>query len=82
MAMARNPRCQFEIHSLFDKKRIEDAYLWCLENLPLKDDRGIIYWVDELFIITSSQKVIDKVNAHFGSYFSFEDFWENRVFYI
>lgn len=66
-----NPRTQFELKTIFRKDLIKDAYEWCKQNLPLKDERGIIYYVDELFIITSSQSVIDKVNNHFGSNFEF-----------
>lgn len=66
-----NHRTQFELKSISRKDLIKEAYEWCKHNLPLKDERGIIYQVDELFIITSSQSVIDKVNNHFGSNFGF-----------
>ena len=66
-----NPRTQFELKNISRKDSIKEAYEWCKHNLPLKDERGIIYQVDELFIITSSQSVIDKVNNHFGSNFGF-----------
>lgn len=66
-----NPKTQFELKTIFRKDLIKEAYEWCRQNLPLKDESGIIYQVDELFIITSSQSVIDKVNNHFGSNFEF-----------
>lgn len=66
-----NHRTQFELKTISRKDLIKEAYEWCKHNLPLKDERGIIYKVDELFIITSSQSVIDKVNNHFGSNFGF-----------
>ena len=66
-----NHRIQFELKTISRKDLIKEAYEWCKHNLPLKDERGIIYQVDELFIITSSQSVIDKVNNHFGSNFGF-----------
>lgn len=66
-----NPKTQFELKTIFRKDLIKEAYEWCKEKLPLKDESGIIYQVDELFIITSSQSVIDKVNNHFGSNFGF-----------
>lgn len=66
-----NPRTQFELKTISRKDLIKEAYEWCKQNLPLKDEIGIIYQVDELFIITSSQLVIDKVNNHFGSNFGF-----------
>ena len=66
-----NPKTQFELKPIGRKDLIKEAYEWCKQNLPLKDERGIIFQVDELFIITSSQSVIDKVNNHFGSNFGF-----------
>ena len=66
-----NPKTQFDLKTISRKDLIKEAYEWCKHNLPLKDERGIIYQVDELFIITSSQSVIDKVNNHFGSNFGF-----------
>ena len=66
-----NPKTQFEVKTIFRKDLIKEGYEWCKQNLPLKDESGIIYQVDELFIITSSQSVIDKVNNHFGSNFGF-----------
>ena len=68
----KNPKTQFELHTFdYDKSVIREAYEWCLANLPLKDERGIMYRVDQLYIITASQKILDKMNAHFGSNFSF-----------
>lgn len=66
-----NPKTQFELKTISRKDLIKEAYEWCKKNLPLKDERGIIFQVDELYIITSSQSVIDKVNNHFGSNFGF-----------
>lgn len=66
-----NPKTQFEIKTISRKDLIKEAYEWCKKNLPLKDERGIIYQVEELYIITSSQSVIDKVNNNFGSNFGF-----------
>ena len=66
-----NPKTQFELKTISRKDLIKEAYEWCKQNLPLKDENGIIFQVDELFIITSSQSVIDKVNNHFGSNFGF-----------
>lgn len=74
---------QFELHSVpFPRKDLKFAYDWCLDNLPLKEDKGIIYNVTEVYIITSSQRIIDKVNRHFGSNFSFEDFFTNNIYFI
>ena len=66
-----NPRTTFELKTINRKDLIKEAYEWCKQNLPLKDDHGVIFQVDELFIITSSQSVINKVNNHFGSNFGF-----------
>ena len=66
-----NPKTQFELKTISRKDLIKEAYEWCKQNLPLKDERGIIYQVDELFIITSRQLVVDKVNKHFGANFGF-----------
>jgi hypothetical protein len=66
-----NPKTQFELKTISRKDLIKEAYEWCKQNLPLKDERGIIFQVDELYIITSSQSVIDKVNNHFGSKLGF-----------
>ena len=40
--------------------------------------------VDKLFIITSSQKIVDKLNKKFGSSFTFnnKDFWDNRTYFL
>lgn len=70
----KNPRCQFELKVIFNKQIMLDAYGWCVENLPLKPERGIIFQVDEIYIITRSQRIIDKVNKEFGSDFSFNPF--------
>lgn len=75
-----NPRTQFELKTIFRKDLIKEAYEWCKQNLPLKDERGIIYQVDEMFIITSSQSVIDKVNNRFGSNFEFGPKGETTFF--
>ena len=66
-----NPKTQFELKTISRKDLIKEAYEWCKHNLLLKDERGIIFQVDELYIITSSQSVINKVNNHFGSNFGF-----------
>ena len=66
-----NPRTHFELKTIFRKDLIQEAYEWCKQNLPLKDEKGISFQVDELYITTSSQSVIDKVNNHFGSNFGF-----------
>ena len=80
----KNLRCQFEFKTITNKNAIKEAYEWCLYNLPLTEGRGIQYWVTELFIITASQKVIDKINKHFGSNFSFDNptFRDTRTFYL
>ena len=62
-----NPKTQFELKTISRKDLIKEAYEWCKHNLLLKDERGIIFQVDELYIITSSQSVINKVNNHFGN---------------
>lgn len=84
-AKKRNPRTQFEMHIAFSdssqKSKIKEAYEWCIDNLPLKDEHGIIYQVDELYIITASQPILDKINARFGTKFAFND-WDNRVQFI
>lgn len=67
----KNPRTQFELKTINRKDLIKKAYEWCKQHLPLKDEYGIVYLVDELFIITSSQSIIDKVNKHFHSNFRF-----------
>lgn len=82
--MNRNPRTTFELKSLTDSKKIEEAHQWCLNNLPLVDGTGIRYEGNELFIITSSQKIIDKINKHFGSQFCFRSpkGWGIKTYYI
>lgn len=82
-----NPRCQFELKVIYDNQIIKKAYNWCVENLPLKPERGIIFQVDEIYIITRSQRIVDKVNNEFGSNFSFYPFvnqyfideWKTRL---
>ena len=81
MIAMKNPKCQFEIHSL-PSRNIFNEYQWCVDNLNLKDGRGLIYQADVFYIITASEKVLQKVNEHFGSNFQFEKFWEHRVYYI
>ena len=74
---------QFELHSLPHIRRyLRDEYDWCLKNLPLKEDKGIVYNVTEVYIITSSQRILDKVNKHFGSNFSFENFSTNNIYFL
>ena len=71
-AKNKNPKTMFELHTMdYNHSIIKEAYDWCLKNLPLKDEGGIRYRVDQLYIVTSSQKILDKVNARFGSNFSF-----------
>ena len=76
-----NHKTQFELKTISRKDLIKEAYEWCKQNLPLKDESGIIFQVDELFIITSSQSVIDKVNYHFGSNFGF-GFKGETIFFL
>ena len=78
----KNPRTQFKLKAIKQGDSLREEYQWCVDNLSLKEDRGIIYQVDEIYIITSSQTIIDKVNKHFGSKFSFDNTWESRVYYI
>lgn len=74
---------QFEFHSMPPHRRaLKDVYDWCINNLPLKEDKGIVYNVTEVYIITSSQKIIDKVNEHFGSNFSFDNFFRHNIYLI
>lgn len=77
----KNPRTQFEIKSI-TQRNLFDEYQWCVNNLPLKEDRGLSYCVSEIFIITSSQAIIDKVNKHFGSSFDFKNNWNSRTFFL
>lgn len=79
----KSHRTQFELKGFFrnSSEEMEKAYEWCLKNLPLKEEHSIIWQVNEVFIITSSQAVIDKVNKHFGSEFSFGIHGE-RIWYL
>jgi len=77
----KNDLTQFEIRSA-NEKNIRTEYDWCLANLPLKEEQGLEYHVTEIFIITRSQRIIDKVNRHFGSSFGFKNWQESRIFYI
>lgn len=80
----KNPLVQFELKTLdTNPKVISDAFDWCMENTGLKSNSGLIYNVNELYIITRSQRILDKVNNHFHSGFSFA-LRENsdRVYYI
>lgn len=77
----KNPKTHFELKTL-SKRTLNNEYQWCLDNLPLKEDRGIIYQVDEIYIITSSQKILDKVNKHFGSEFKFDNNSSSRYYFI
>lgn len=79
----KNDRTQFEIKSMLGQKEIIwKIYQWCLANLKLKEDKGLVYWVTEMFIITSSQKNIDKINKYLGSNFTFENETDARIFYV
>lgn len=82
-AKNKNPRTQFELFTLdANTSIIQNGYNWCIKNLPLKDESGIKYRVDQLYITTSSQKILDKVNQHFGSNFSFNAPLGGYRFYI
>lgn len=72
---------QFEVRSVYSKN-LKSEYDWCVANLPLKEEHGLVYQVTEFYIITRSQSIIDKVNQHFGSSFSFKNWQESRIFYI
>ena len=77
----KNDPVQFELKSM--KGRVLHAeYDWCVKNLPLKEEHGLIYQVSEIYITTRSQRVIDKVNRHFGSSFGFKLWQETRVFFL
>ena len=78
----REPAVQFELKAYEQEKLISEAYDWCKENLPLKPERGLIFWPDEIHIITASQRILDKVNARFGTTFNMEHAWETRVQYL
>ena len=77
----KNDLTQFEVKSA-NGKNIKAEYDWCVANLPLKEEHGLVFQVTEFYIITRSQRVIDKVNRHFGSSFSFKNWHESRIFYI
>lgn len=77
----KNDVVQFEVRSMYGKT-LRSEYDWCVANLPLKEECGLVYQVTEFYIITRSQRIIDKVNRHFGSSFSFKDWQESRIFYI
>lgn len=77
----KNDVVQFEVMSVLGKN-LKSEYDWCVANLPLKEEHGLVFQVTEFYIITRSQRVIDKVNRHFGSSFSFKNWHESRVFYI
>lgn len=77
----KNDVVQFEVRSFYGKD-LKSEYDWCVANLPLKEERGLVYQVKEFYIITRSQRIIDKVNRHFGSSFSFKNWQESRIFYI
>ena len=77
----KNHRTQFEIISLNKRNLIKD-FDWCVNNLPLKEDKNLFYQVSEIYIITSSQIIIDRVNKHFGSSFNFNNSYESRIFYV
>lgn len=82
-AKNKNPRTQFELCPIdYNHSIIKEAYDWCLKNLPLKDGSGIRYEANELYIVTSSQKILDKVNARFGSNFSFNHLIGDLRFFI
>lgn len=76
----KNPRTQFEIHSM-NGHNLMPIYDWCLKHLPLKEEKGLIYQVTEIYIITSSQRIIDKVNKGLGTDFTFNFLPEKRVYY-
>ena len=78
----RRAAVQFELKAYEQEKRISEAYDWCRANLPLKPERGLMFWPDEIHIITASQRILDKVNAHFGTAFNMEHAWETRVQYL
>lgn len=77
----KNDLVQFEVKSVYGKN-LKSEYDWCVVNLPLKEERGLVYQVTEFYIITRSQRIIDKVNRHFGSSFSFKNWQESQIFYI
>lgn len=78
----RAPAVQFELKAYEQEKLVREAYDWCKQNLQMKPERGLIFWPDEIHIITASQRILDKVNAHFGTTFNMEHAWETRVQYL
>lgn len=76
----QNPKTQFEIIS-FNRNDLIDIYKWCINNLRLKEDVGVIYQFSEVYVITRSQRTIDKLNKYLGSSFGFND-WSKIVFYV
>lgn len=81
MRRCKNDLVQFEVKSI-NNRNIRAEFNWCLDNLPLKEEHGLFYHVTEFYIVTRSQRIIDKVNRHFGSSFSFKIWQKSRVFYI
>lgn len=77
----KNDPVQFELKSM-KGRALHAEYDWCVKNLPLKDEHGLVYQVSEIYITTRSQRVIDKVNRHFGSSFGFKLWQETRVFFL
>lgn len=77
----KNDMVQFEVRSMYGKD-LKSEYDWCVANLPLKEERGLVYQVTEFYIITRSQRIIDKANQYFGSSFSFKNWQKSRIFYI
>lgn len=75
----KNPRTQFEIRST---RNLINEFQWCVDNLPLKADQGLVYQFNEIYIITSSGKIIHNVNKHFGSSFNFGNDLTDRIFYL
>lgn len=76
----QNPKTQFEIIS-FNRNDLIDIYKWCINNLRLKENVGVIYQFSEVYVITRSQRIIDKLNKYLGSSFEFNN-WSKRIFYI
>lgn len=77
----KNDLVQFELKSMKGRD-LHAEYDWCVKNLPLKEEHGLVYQVSEIYITTRSQRVIDKVNRHFGSSFDFKLWQETRVFFL
>lgn len=76
----QNPKTQFEIISC-NRNDLIDIYKWCINNLRLKENVGVIYQFSEVYVITRSQRIIDKLNKYLGSSFGFND-WSKMVFYV